>query len=114
MGACCVGKGGFWFVWCCRRNDGVNDIEAGSRRDCCGAICTCGHRNIGAKSGGVVSEIVLCGFEVIAAKCIWYIKQWLTACPNFDSLSPEVCANLDQELLSVVYEMKKELGFDSL
>ena len=26
----------------------------------------------------------------------------------------EVCANLDQELLSVVNEMKKELGFETL
>lgn len=67
-----------------------------------------------SKSAEIVSEIMLCGSEVVVEECGRYVKQWNAVSQNPASLSLEVCANLDQELLSVVNEMKKELGFDSL
>lgn len=67
-----------------------------------------------AKSSEVISEIMLYGSDVIVEKCGRYVKLWNAASHGFNSFSVEDCANLDQELLCVVTEMKKELGFDSL
>ena len=67
-----------------------------------------------AKAAEVISEISLCGSGAVVDKCGKYMKLWNSALQNFNSISQEDCVNLDQELMSVVNEMKKELGFDSL
>lgn len=65
------------------------------------------------RSAEIVSEISLCGSDLIVDKCGRYMRLWNTALQNLNSISQEDCANLDQELLSVVNDMKKELGFDN-
>ena len=67
-----------------------------------------------AKTAEVLTEISLFGSSIVSDKCARYVKVWNIALNSINSLSLKDCANLDQELLSVVNEMRKELGFDSL
>lgn len=62
----------------------------------------------------VMTEVALYGSDVIIEKCGRYSTIWNAASQKQEALSVEELSVLDQELLLVVNEMKKELGFDSL
>ena len=66
-----------------------------------------------SRSAEVISEVSLYGSGKVVENCIRYAAIWSSACQRFEAISVGDLENLDRELLLVINEMKKELGFDS-
>lgn len=79
-----------------------------------GGIVAEKYKEILSRVAEVISEVSLYGSSIVVEKCGRYAAIWSSACHRLGALSVEDLESMDRELLLVVTEMKKELGFDSL